>query len=245
MTNPTQVSPALDELVAEYHQLREDDRYSSTVITSYLTGLVVLQAAIFAIYATDTYDSLPDMYKGLIPLVSFGLAGLYMNRAAGEVTRSYYLRSVEREIFRRNEAYLPDVSDGTPLPFPASVHIQHSVGKPKSHNWSLAILAAAGFLVFYGAVVATAAFGLSRMSSRNMTILFGSCYAVLLLILMRSGWMIGYAGRSMWKRSIAEVSAQMKDLPFADGPPRLLIYCLVPRLPELFSKAFSWQYAAW
>jgi hypothetical protein len=231
--------PELGDLIEEYGRLRSDDRYAGTVITSYLTGLVAVHAAIFAVYVQASFQALPDNFKGLIPLVSFGLAGMFIHRSVDEVLRSYMLRSLEREIARRTNWSIADVADETrTVPFPSWATVSHVVGKPSSRNTPLRILASGGIFVFYGLLFATAAFAVITMDDgRGSKIVFGLVYSVMYVIVVRVGMLNGFRGKRSWDAALAEATDRLAGAPrSATKLSKFAWYCLLPRPTELVTK---------
>ena len=238
--------PGADPLAAEYRELRDDERYSSTVQISSIAALVTLHAAIFALFAQDdgkAYLGLPDAVKAIVPLVSFGFTGVFVYRGLQDTVRSLYIRRVETELSRRQAASVTiGMSDLGPIEvaLPAGSLLLQTVSSPRSPLRAMRLLSVTGYGIYFSIVVGVAAYSTLNIESWRIQGAAALAYSVMTLTVLRLGWLGTFGGDRLMMLVAQGVTARRnRPLPqLATGAhqPRLWHYLLLPRVPEFLLK---------
>jgi hypothetical protein len=110
-------------MLREYEVLRDDERSSHGIFAALLTVLVAVLGALAALFATRRTINLPDWTLIALPLAPIAILALLVPLARSAILRSWYLSTLERELFH---IVGHPLIDGR-LPLPASHHVSRRV----------------------------------------------------------------------------------------------------------------------
>lgn len=250
----------LDLLLAEYEQVREDERNLTTIQAGVLSVAVTILAAIpFALQQTcgfqgRGFDLVPGKddapcttVKNLwviaaVPVVPLAVIAFLMGLGVISIFRTYYMRSLEDELQHRSYRLDETRSKFQPMSYMASLNEITSFRRGSATYKAIVGLLVGSVLVALGGLALYVAVNLPQPQKGVALVFFGAGTALLLSI----QYQIVFRGPQLYSRARDRYLARRLAVLAGDAssssavrPRGLVSYFIIPRVSDLFKVAIA------
>jgi hypothetical protein len=251
---------AVDVVLAEYVQAREDDRASGTQLIALLTAIPALYGVAFIVlFGRDSQPDLPNALWAFLPMVPLGLTGWVIWIFVQMTVRGYYLRALERSLVTSLGSVIdlttgelkrtanPRFIAGKQIRVPGLADILLSFQSVHSRHRSTRFLMTMGIAFYLVALFASTGVMLKQID--EVAVLVPACifYGGSCIYVVVAFYNLGFKGHQLWLAGLSEADKHANRELEGELEPRhrvLVSYLLLPRPEEFVLKGLIVALAA-